>query len=112
MAPRSDERKLIEVHEWKKGEPRPGTAGKPRSTPLDTLSVPEGCVIPQAGDLLLLNVPHVDPLRSGPLPFRVISREFFFFRSHVGGDIDEPACFTRAWILVRRLTEQEWQAEE
>jgi hypothetical protein len=112
MAPRGDERRLIEVHEWKKGDPRPGTGEKPRTAPLDTLGVPEGCEIPQVGDVLLINVPHVDPMRSGPIPFRVVSREFFFFRSHDGSDADTPARFTRAWILVRRLTEQEWQAEE
>ncbi len=112
MGSRADDRRVIEVFEWKLGEHRPGSGDNPRTTPLDTMLVPEGCPIPQVGDNLLINVPHLDPLRNGPYPFRVISREFFYFRAHDGSDSSTPAVFTRMWLLVRRLTDAEWQREE
>jgi hypothetical protein len=112
MGSRTDEQRVIEVHEWERGDPRPGTGGNPRTHPLDTLLIPEGSEIPQVGDILLINVPHLDPERSGPHPFRIISREFLYFRTHDGSDSGSPAKFTRMWVHVRRLTDAEWQSEE
>lgn len=98
----NDKPTVIEVYEWEEGRPRPGTVRKPRRDCIDVLEVPPDG-LPNVGDVVLLS----NSLR--PTPYRVVSREFLWGRV---SDDAAPAQYYKMWIHVRRLTQEEWEADE
>jgi hypothetical protein len=94
--------RLIEVFEWKSGEPRPGTRDKHRNTCLDVLEIPPDGQIPAAGDVILMNDPLLR-VPSLPTRFRVIEREFLWGRMSAD---DKRQRWLKMWIHVRRLEDE------
>lgn len=95
----------IEVYEWKKGSPRPGTVRKHRHDCIDILEVPPDG-LPNVSDVVLIT----DPPGDEPRPFRVISREFLWTRISEP-DPQTPQEYQKVWIHVRPLTEKEYEAD-
>jgi hypothetical protein len=96
----------IEMYEWKKGYPRPGTVGKYRNTCIEILEVPSDG-LPNVSDVVLIS----NELKA-TIPYRVISREFLWGR--ISKETDNPQVpqdYKKVWIHVRRLTNEEYEAD-
>ena len=95
----------IEVYEWQAGDPRPGTVRKHRDDCIDLLEIPsEG--LPNVDYVVLLSDGKGELTR-----YRIISREFLWGRLP-DGDPTAPSKYFKVWIHVRRLTDEEYRAEE
>lgn len=96
----------IEVYEWKEGTARVGS--KTKSGCIDILAIPHGGQVPQQGDILMLNS---ETPGEYPKPYRVLSRELMWFRAP-NDDDQTPAKWSKMWIHVRRLSEEEYAQED
>lgn len=95
--------RYIEVFEWKRDAPRPGTKTKPREDLLDILAIPPNGQIPSTGDVILMSdSSDVDPTR--PMKrFRVVEREFLWVRESRNS---KKQVWVKMWIHVRRLQDE------
>lgn len=99
---------FIEVYEWKEGQPRPGTVDKARNAVLDMVEPPPDGMLPQPGDIILLNDPFADDYIT-PVRYKVVEREFMWIRTDKDtGDptSPKPASFVKVWIHVRKLKDE------
>ena len=91
----------IEVHNWKEGDPRPGTVRKHRETCLESLELPASGAIPLPCDILFL--PDFFEERKGfPVPYRVLEREFLYSRRGDGDNGERPLQLLKVMVHVRR----------
>jgi hypothetical protein len=97
----------IEVYEWRKGEPRPGTARKPRYDCIDTVEVPPDGQAPHVGDVIALADRTGEELI---LYYRVVAREPGWIRTS-GETGKVPARFVKMVLHVRCLSDEEYAAE-
>jgi hypothetical protein len=98
----------IEVYVWENGAPRPGAKTKASRSCLDILVIPSHGQIPQKGDVILLNTENPE---AAPAPYRVISRELLWFRSP-NENPQTPASWSKMWIYVRRMSDEEYAQED
>jgi hypothetical protein len=91
----------IEVFEWVEGQPRP------KWRPLERLRLPEGELMPQAGNLLWFPLADdEDADEHGFVPFVVVERGFLWGPRKVEAepdpDVVTPLRWIKAFLLVRR----------
>jgi hypothetical protein len=117
MTPRRAKGELIEVYLWEPDEPRP-----PFTFQGALEYLPPDAPLPQVGDLILLPGKVTGDSRKRTFawggtvaPFRVVEREHVYFRDpDVPFDRANPtaATYVRSMISVRRVSEEEYQAEQ
>lgn len=99
--------KIIEVYEWPKGQPRPGTTRKARESCIDLLQLPPSGEVPGRGDVVSIT-PENNPL--APVRYVVIEREFW---AHMPNeDSQAGASYLSAWIFVRRIEDSKSEASK
>ena|SRR5947207_1161320 len=106
-----DEDRHIEVYEWRKGAPRPGSVERPSENCIDILAIPSHGQVPQRGDVLHLHMPS-DPDANllGGVCFVVLERELLWGIRAPEDDGSAQRRWSKMWIHVRRLDDYEKQA--
>jgi hypothetical protein len=97
----------VEVYEWRKGDPRPGTVHRARNECIDIVEVPPKGQAPHVGDVVALP----DPTGAEPLLYyRVVARELGWCRTS-SENAQDPARYMKMKLHVRRLSDEEYAAE-
>ena len=102
---------IAEVHEWPKGQDRPGYGGD--NTVLEVIEGPATALLPSVGDIILLDRHGTGDseeqacVMGVATPFRVLAREFMYGVRGPAYRMDptnpKPIHLTKVWIHVRRV---------